>query len=259
MGNNNSIGEKLTYAYLRNIKKWMFCPACKNGKMKYYKKKSEWVCEDCYYQLSREEFEDNYIFWFCDECESYLNNQEGFDRNAIKHICTNCGYENDTTFGNVRGICSDCGKKLPDPDDTLCIDCKLIRKQKAKEKMKTVAKAAGAIAAVAGAAYAASRSSGKSEEKATKIEDLALDNQLNEPDSPSSEPNYPTCKSCGTLMIEFDGWAWYTCPKCGNAVRIIDGVVTWQDEVFSDNKNAKILSDFELADLCRGGELTEDD
>ena len=72
------------------------------------------------------------------------------------------------------------------------------------------------VAAVSGAAYVASRSLGESEEDATIIEELTLDNSLIEPDSSSIEPNsqsvepnYPTCKSCGTLMTEFDGWASY--------------------------------------------------
>ena len=42
----------------------------------------------------------------------------------------------------------------------------------------------------------------------------------------------PICNVCGALMTKFDGWAWHTCPKCGNSVRIIDGTVTWQDELF---------------------------
>lgn len=28
-----SLGDRATYFYIKNIKKWMFCPACKNGKM----------------------------------------------------------------------------------------------------------------------------------------------------------------------------------------------------------------------------------
>ena len=28
-----SIGEHFTYAYLRHIKKWMFCPNCESGKL----------------------------------------------------------------------------------------------------------------------------------------------------------------------------------------------------------------------------------
>ncbi len=66
--------KTLTYAYIRKIKKWMFCPACQNGKMTINKKSTLWICEDCGYILSADEFEDDYVFWFCDECNTYLNN-----------------------------------------------------------------------------------------------------------------------------------------------------------------------------------------
>lgn len=57
---------------------------------------------------------------------------------------------------------------------------------------------------------------------------------------------YPTCKTCGMLMTE-----------CGNRVKIIDGSVTWYDEIFGENEKEH-YSDFDLADFCRGGYLTED-
>ena len=57
---------------------------------------------------------------------------------------------------------------------------------------------------------------------------------------------YPKCSTCGAKMSKFDGVAWYTCPECGNAIRKnSDG--TWS-----------LKSDFDLADFCRGGDLTED-
>lgn len=148
-----NILDVLTYAYIRRIKKWMFCPACQNGKMSIDKKSTMWTCEDCNYKLSADEFEDDYIFWFCDDCNTYLNAQEGFDRNASKHICRKCGFENDTTFENLRGICVDCGKILPDPDATLCVDCKLERHKIAKKRFTDTGKFIGAVAVVAGATY----------------------------------------------------------------------------------------------------------
>ena len=151
--------EAVTYAYIRKIKKWMFCPACQQGKMTINKKSTLWTCEECGYKLSADEFEDDYVFWFCDECNTYLNNQDGFDREASRHICRKCGYENDTTFDNVKGICSDCGKVISDPDGTLCADCRLARRQKAKEWLATAGKVAGIVAAVAGAVYLASQTS----------------------------------------------------------------------------------------------------
>lgn len=118
-----------------------------------------WICKECGYQLSADEFEDDYVFWFCDNCDAYLNNQENFDRGADRHICRNCGYENDTTLDNVKGICSDCGKVIADQEATLCPECKQRREQKAKEWLVAKAgKVVGVVTAVAGAAaYLASQ------------------------------------------------------------------------------------------------------
>lgn len=137
----------------------MFCPACQNGKMKINKKSTLWTCEECGYTLSAGEFEDNYVFWFCDECGTYLNNQEGFDRYASYHVCQKCGYENDTTFDNVKGICSDCGKIVPDPNGTLCGECKQARKTKAKEWLLKVGRVAAVATVIASVAYLGSQSS----------------------------------------------------------------------------------------------------
>ena len=71
------------------------------------------------------------------------------------------------------------------------------------------------------------------------------------------EGNYPDCRTCGTKMTDYDACAWYTCPECGDKVRIIDGEETWYDQVFKKGKK-QLYSDFELADFCRGGDLTED-
>ena len=146
MAKKKSLMDRLTYAYIRRIKKWMFCPACRDGKMTINKKSTMWACESCGYKLSADEFEDDYVFWFCDECDAYLNIQDGFNRNAKKHTCTKCGYESDTTFDNIKGICSDCGKLLPDPDATLCHECKQVRLQKAKDIAITIGVVAGAVA-----------------------------------------------------------------------------------------------------------------
>ena len=153
---SKNIKDRLTFAYIRKIKKWMFCPACKKGKMSINKKSAVWICEDCGYKLSADEFEDGYTFWFCDGCGAYLNNQNGFDKNAGKHICTECGYENDITADNIKGECKVCGKLLPDPDATLCTDCRIIRR---KERLLKIGKATLAIAATAGAVLLAIQSS----------------------------------------------------------------------------------------------------
>lgn len=145
-------GDQVSYFYIKNIKKWMFCPACKTGKMTFNKKKSLWTCEDCGYHFSEQYFLNDCVFWFCDECEAYLNNQEGFNEKSAKHICHNCGYENDTTFDNVKGTCSDCGKILPNPDSTLCEDCRDARRKRAKKWLINAGKVVGVVAVAVGAA-----------------------------------------------------------------------------------------------------------
>lgn len=250
--NRKNIIDRLTYAYIRKVKKWMFCPACQDGKMSIDKKSTVWTCESCGYKLSADEFEDDYVFWFCDECNTYLNNQEGFDRKNSKHICRKCGYENDTTFDNIKGICSDCGKVLPDADSTLCVDCKLIRRQKAKEWLKV----AGIVAIGIGTAIAASAIS---DENSSESDDYTVlpDDSDDDEVYGLGPGKFPTCKTCGTEMTGFDGWAWYTCPACEDKVRIIEGKETWYDEIFGGGKKQH-HSDYELADFCRGGDLSED-
>lgn len=69
---------------------------------------------------------------------------------------------------------------------------------------------------------------------------------------------YPVCKTCGEEMNIFDGVFWYTCPHCGDAVKITeDGKVTWRNEIFKQGSRHH-NSDYELADFCRGGDLSED-
>lgn len=249
-----SIIEKITYAYIRKIKKWMYCPSCQSSKMSLNKNSTVWTCEHCGYQLSADEFEDDYVFWFCDECNSYLNNQEGFNQKAGRHICEKCGYKNDTTFDNIKGVCSDCGKIIPDPNVSLCVDCKIIRKQKAKENLMTASKFVGVVAATVGATYLASRVSDTENDENSNY---ALFNDENSNKGNDDMSNYPICKTCGSEMTKFDGWAWYTCPECGDSVRIIDGAEMWHDEIF-DKGIKEHHSDFELADFCRGGDITED-
>ena len=147
-----SVVDAVTNAYIRRIKKWMFCPDCHGGKLRIDEKSKVWVCDKCGYRLRADEFEDDYVFWFCDECGEYLNKQAGFDRHATRHTCVCCGYENNTTLEKVKGICSDCGMVIEDPDATLCPACKEIREQKAKEWLAKAGKVVGVVTAVAGAA-----------------------------------------------------------------------------------------------------------
>lgn len=59
---HKNVVKPLTYAYIRKFKKWTFCPACQNGKMTINKNSTLWICEDCRYKLSADEFEDDYVF-----------------------------------------------------------------------------------------------------------------------------------------------------------------------------------------------------
>jgi len=160
---HKKFSDAITYAYLRKIKKRMFCPNCQVGKMTIDKKSAVWICNNCGYSLSADEFEDDYVFWFCDECGTYLNIQEGFDRTATRHTCGNCGYENDTTLDNIKGICSDCGSVILNADSTLCGECKKARQEKAKVRLAMAGKVVGAVAVVAETIYAVYQRTGDDE------------------------------------------------------------------------------------------------
>ena len=247
-----NVSGRISYFYIRNIKKWMHCPSCKNGKMVFNKQLALWKCNDCGYHFTEEYFLDDCVFWFCDECGTYLNNQEGFERGFSKHVCRNCGYENDIVSDNIKGICVDCGKVLPNSDTTLCLDCRQFRREKAKKWLIT----SGKITAEIGVLVAPSVNS-SSTVGSDAYSTSSAGNRSNDEVYGLGEGNYPTCKTCSEVMTEFDGWAWYTCPKCGNKVRIIEGKETWRDEIFGKGKKQH-KSDFELADFCRGGDISED-
>lgn len=127
-----SLIDTVTYFYIKNIKRWMFCPVC-NQKMHFSKTSKSWSCNSCNYSLLESEFLDDFVFWFCDGCETYLNIQKSFNRKAESHICEKCGFNNDTTFSNIKGQCKDCGKLLNNPDATICQDCKTKRIEKARD------------------------------------------------------------------------------------------------------------------------------
>lgn len=126
-----NISDILTYAYIKRIKRWMECPVC-HKRMLFSKKAKSWICHNCEYAITEDDFLDNFVFWFCDGCNDYLNAQPGFDRKGVSWVCTKCGFNNDTTFNNLRGQCKDCGILLMNPDATICPECKTKRLQKAK-------------------------------------------------------------------------------------------------------------------------------
>lgn len=212
---HKSLVDKLTYTYIRRIKKWMYCPACQTGKLKINKESTIWTCESCGYQLSADDFEDNYVFWFCDRCNTYLNNQEGFDRNAKTHICTRCGYENHITIDNLKGICEECGKTLPDPDTTLCADCKKARHCKTKSHLIKTGKIIGTVAAAAGMTYLA-----------YKAKDGNFTDSSNLPAGDIHPDTTIRCANCGNTDINslWDEGDTIYCSKCTHRTLKATGV-----------------------------------
>ena len=61
----------------------------------------------------------------------------------------------------------------------------------------------------------------------------------------------PTCNCCGAKMKEFDGVSWYTCPKCGNSVRIVGQDVKWKDELYKQGTK-EVKSNRQRYNICRG-------
>ena len=116
----------LTYAYIKNIKKWMFCPNCNNdkNKLRLSADKTWWICNKCDYKISAKDFDDDYIFWFCDNCNTFLNIQKGFTESEGSWICEKCNYLNEVGKDNIAGICKYCGIILDNPESTSCSDCR---------------------------------------------------------------------------------------------------------------------------------------
>lgn len=83
-----------------NVKYWMDCPACRSPQMYLGTAGRIWKCPDCGYKISNHE-KNSTVFWFCDECETYLNIQRGFTVKNGKWKCTECGCLNDVTRGNI--------------------------------------------------------------------------------------------------------------------------------------------------------------
>ncbi len=83
-----------------NYEYWTDCPKCRSENMVYSDEKNCWVCLDCRYEMTQQWLE-NTVLWFCDECETYLNIQSGFNTNTGEWKCKKCGYLNDVTDENV--------------------------------------------------------------------------------------------------------------------------------------------------------------
>ena len=133
-----SLSEKMEYFYIKRIKKWIECPVC-HEKLFFNNRKKAWCCDDCHYSLSEKEFLDDYVFWFCDCCETYLNVQQGFNRKGSSWTCKICGFENDLSYENIHGVCRDCDCRLDDPDASLCESCRTKRLKTAQIVLRETA------------------------------------------------------------------------------------------------------------------------
>ena len=131
------LSDKIQHFKLKKLKKQMACPSCfekKRGKLRISKDGLWWICDTCNYKILDELFADEYVFWFCDNCGTFLNNQTNFNRFDEVFICKKCGYKNDITESNIVGQCRDCGVLIPEnPDATLCKACHIKRLEAAQQ------------------------------------------------------------------------------------------------------------------------------
>lgn len=79
---------------------WTDCPVCRSRNMFFDRSRKMWECPDCKYTITSRD-KNSGVFWFCDDCEAYLNVQPGFDTKSGRWVCTECGYENDVTSDNI--------------------------------------------------------------------------------------------------------------------------------------------------------------
>jgi len=127
--------EKAIHFYIKNIKREIDCPNCYSKKigsqMRVDRKRKIWLCDKCNYSISCKDFENDYIFWFCDNCETFLNVQNGFVIKEKRWICTECGFNNDVSSSNIVNECIGCNK-LMDPNDNhlYCEVCRTKRLEK---------------------------------------------------------------------------------------------------------------------------------
>lgn len=184
MMKGKSLSDILSYAYIKRIKRWMECPIC-HKKMVFSNAQKAWICQSCEYIITEADFLDDFVFWFCDGCNDYLNAQPGFDRKGSSWVCTKCGFNNDTTFANLRGECKDCGVLLANPDATICSDCKIKRLQKAKAILDSTADLCYKLADVV-------RPEETSSTNYTSLYDDVEDDDDNE-----MEENNMKCANCG--------------------------------------------------------------
>ena len=85
------------YAHVKHV---MDCPACRGKSMFLGPSRRKWHCPDCGHQISalKKPFT---VFWFCDDCEAFLNVQPGFNTKEKQWTCMECGCVCDVSRGNI--------------------------------------------------------------------------------------------------------------------------------------------------------------
>ena len=53
------------------------------------------------------------VDWYCDRCNAYLNDQDGFDDHRYTWVCTECGHKNSISATNIY----DSGEEFRDSSD----------------------------------------------------------------------------------------------------------------------------------------------
>lgn len=76
------------------VTKWTECPVCRSENMYLGAEQIAWKCPDCGFIMHDLMLKVG-VLWFCDDCETFMNIQEGFNVNSGRWECTVCGCEND--------------------------------------------------------------------------------------------------------------------------------------------------------------------
>ena len=76
------------------------CPSCRSPHMYAHSILSKWRCFDCGYTIPAKHKLFG-VFWFCDNCETYMNIQPGFTTKNKKWTCTECGFLNSVTRKDI--------------------------------------------------------------------------------------------------------------------------------------------------------------
>ena len=83
-----------------SVDTWTDCPVCRSPNMYLGPTRRKWRCPDCGFVMNDLLLKIG-VLWFCDSCETFLNNQEDFTVKSGKWKCSACGFVNDVSKGNI--------------------------------------------------------------------------------------------------------------------------------------------------------------